>query len=265
MWDIIAYVDSEISLLLKQRDVYYVFKYPWREPKALPAMLTSPRAEAISVPSDRLLQELIIRSRIAALDHTCSLARGALGTSPAQNNQQLVTEALKFALRRKKNNLIPASEFIRMLTSCALIAVIPDSFWGACSSEIDEETLEKLRLSLGALEVLHPRSESWLVDAAEYLNRILWAQNQFSVIENTCRQLSYQYAEEPIGKTFAELRKRAASMIKREEIEQDLLNQKPWQKNALPVKRSIRVGPQSKSKPDRPSEQVGKKTEEDSE
>jgi hypothetical protein len=263
MWDIIAYVDTEISLLLKQRDVYYVFKYPWQEPKALPTFLTTPRPEAINVPTEKLLLELIVRSRLYALEHLCNLTRGALKGLPAESERELVTEALKFALRRKKMNLISASEFIKMLTSCALIGKIPESFWVACGAEIAEGTLEKLKGSLDALEVLHPRNSDWLIAAAEYLSRVLWAGNQFSTIETTCRQLSFLHAKSSLGDVFADLRKKATSMIQREEIEKDLLNQKPWQRNAVPTKKTIRIGPQSKSRSERPAEGAVKEDDDD--
>lgn len=262
MWDVIAYVDSEISLLLKQREIYYIFKYPWKEPKAIPALLTTPRPEAINIHSDKLLAELVVRSRLTALEHVCNLARGALKGLPAESECELVTEALKFALRRKKMNLIPASEFIRMLTSCALLKVIPDSFWNACSSEMDGETLDKLRASLDTLEVLHPRNDEWLNQASEFLARVAWSQNKFLMIETTCRQLSRLYSRLPVGEVFAELRKKSTSMIQREAIERDMINQKPWQKSAVPTKRSIKIGPHSKSRPDRHAESNDKKSTE---
>ncbi|WP_410951545.1 hypothetical protein [Pseudomonas sp. S1(2024)] len=262
MWDIIAYVDSEISLLLKQRDIYYIFKYPWKEPKAIPALLTTPRPEAINVQTDKLLGELVVRSRLTALEHVCNLTRGALKGMPAGSERELVTEALKFALRRKKMDLIQASEFIRMLTSCALLTVIPDSFWNACASEMDGDTLNKLRASLNTLEVLHPRNDDWLNQASEFLARVAWSQNQFLMIETTCRQLSYLHSKLPVGEVFAELRKKSTSMIQREAIERDMLNQKPWQKNAVPTKKSIKIGPYSKSRPDRPADSTNKKNAE---
>lgn len=263
MWDIISYIEKDISLLIRQRDLHYVFGYPWREPKAIPTLLASPKAEAINIPTDKLRLELLIRARVYALNHVCNLARGGLNGAPADSAKQLQFEALKFAIKRKKMDVIAAAEFIRMLTSCALLEPIPDSFWNACASEMTEETLQKLKDSLETLSAFHPKDDRWLTPAAEYLKRTLWMQNEFALIETVSRQLAAFHSKTPIGDQFAELRKMSASMIQRDEIEKNLMTQKPWQRSALPVKKTIRIGPQSRSKPVTTSQGEGDDTQVD--
>jgi len=249
MWDIISYIEKDICLLIRQRDLHYVFGYPWREPKAIPTLLASPKAEAINIPTDKLRQELLIRARVCALNHLCNLARGGLNGAPADSAKQLQFEALKFALKRKKMGVIAAHEFIRMLTSCALLEPIPESFWNACAGVMAEETLQKLKDSLETLSVFHPKDDLWLTPAAEYLRRTVWMQNEFALIETVSRQLAAFHSKTAIGDVYAELRKMSTNLIQRDEIEKTLMTQKPWQRNALPMKKSIRIGPQSRSKP----------------
>lgn len=245
MWDIIGYVEKEVSLLIRKGGVYYVLNYPWQTPSPVPLLLASPKAEAIKITDQELFEQLRIRALAHALNHTCALSRGGLLGKTAEGISDLVRESLKFALRRRKADLVNAQDFIQMLMSCAILEPIPDGFWKACSGFMSEDASSKLKTSLEALYALQPKDNGWIKSLTSYLQRVKWVQNEFLLIQTVARQLAFTFREHECGPILNDLRIQASNLIQREEIEKDMASQKPWQKNAIPVKRAIKIGPAS--------------------
>lgn len=248
MWDIIGYVEKEVSLLIRREKLYYLLRFPWTDPAPVPLMLAEPKAEAIKVPQVELLEQLRTRALVHAIHHACSMSRGGLGGKTAGSIEVLARESLKFALRRNKNGQVSPSEFIQMLMSCAILVEIPASFWSACESSMAKPAIVKLKESLACLDVLRPKGESWLKPVLIYLQRVKWMQNDFPFIQTVCRELAICYRDHECGQAFNELRLQASGLIQREQIEKDLATQRPWQRNALPNKKAIRIGPASTQK-----------------
>jgi len=243
MWDIIGYVEKEVSLLIRKGGVYYVLNYPWKTPSAVPLLLASPKAEAIKITDQELFEQLRVRALAHALNHTCAMSRGALLGKTADNISDLVRESLKFALRRRKSDLASPQDFIQMLMSCAILEPIPDGFWRACSGFMSDDAVTKLKTSLEALHTLRPKDDAWLKSLTSYLQRVKWIQNDFTFIQTVARQMAASYRDHECGPMLNELRIQASNLIQREEIEKDMATQKPWQKSAIPVKRAIKIGP----------------------
>lgn len=262
MWDIIGYVEKEVSLLIRKGGVYYVLNYPWQTPGPVPLLLASPKAEAIKITSQELFEQLRVRALAHALNHTCALSRGGLMGKTADGISDLVRESLKFALRRRKSDLVNAQDFIQMLMSCAILEPIPEGFWRACSGFMSEEATSKLKTSLEALYVLQPKDDKWIKVLTSYLQRVKWIQNEFVFIQTVARQMALTYREHECGPMLNDLRINASNLIQREEIEKDMASQKPWQKNAIPGKRAIKIGPASSGarKPVPKDDESGTKT-----
>lgn len=255
MWDIIGYVEKEVSLLIRKGDLYYVFAHPWDKPTPIPLLLASPKAEAIKVSDADLVEHLRIRAIAHALHHACAMSRGPLGGKTADSISELVKESLKFALRRRKADLASAQDFIQMLMSCAILEPIPEGFWNACAGFMSNEAEEKLRTSLEALTPLRPVDDTWIKGLTAYLQRVKWIQNEFPFIQTVSRQMAAAYRDHASSQALNELRIQATGMIQKEEIEKDMLSQKPWQRNAIPTKKAIRIGPASSAKKPAPKDE----------
>lgn len=260
MWDIIGYVEKEVSLLVRKGDLYYVLSHPWQNPSPIPLLLANPKAEAIKIAQDDLLGQLRIRAIAHAMNHACALSRGSLAGKPASSTSELVKESLKFALRRRKADLATAQDFIQMLMSCAILEPIPDSFWGACKSFMSGEAAMKLKTSLDALQPLQPGDDDWIKGVTAYLQRVKWMQNEFAFIQTVSRQMAVSYRDHECSQALNDLRMQSTGLIQREEIERDMQSLKPWQRSAIPTKKAIRIGPSSGVKKTIPKDEAGDKT-----
>lgn len=245
-WDLVSYSDHDLSLILRRKEAYAVFGYPWKSPASMPALPVDPRAEMINVPEDRLFDELAIRARFGALLQLCKLARSSLNGSIPTSMHQIHVESLKFALKRYESKMITSADFLGMLRSAALIKPIPDSFWSRIETIVSPAHTQKLKQSMDALSVFHPKDDSqWLDDIKPYMAKVLWFANSFESIKIVAKQLAILYQDH--RDDFNEHGDKASSMLIRAEIEADQASQKPWQRSASPkLKRSVRTGPSSR-------------------
>lgn len=248
MWDILAFSDHDLSLLLRRQGAMYFFGYPWKEPIAHPsAPISQDRAEAINVPDDRIFDELALRARFGACLQIFRLARSGLNGSIPTSMGQIHSESLKFALRRYEKKLIGSDDFLGMVRSAALVAPIPEGFWNRLAGFLSRFHVEKLRESMDALRIFHPKNEDqWLEDVKPYMARVVWFSNEFESIKVVAKQLAILYPNH--RDAFNEQGDKASSMLMRAEIEADQANQKPWQRSAAPkLKRTVRTGPVSRN------------------
>src|SRR5690606_32905148 len=112
MWDIVDFSADNLYLLLRKRDSYFFFSYPWHGPKATKRPVEHLHAESINVPDDKLFYELSVRARIHAVAKVATLAKTYLQGKPAKTLDEMHESALKFALRRFSQGLIPAKDFL---------------------------------------------------------------------------------------------------------------------------------------------------------
>lgn len=255
MWDLMEFSDHDLSLLLRRQGAMYFFGYPWKAPAPYPAATPSKeRAEVINVPDDRIFDELALRARFGACLQVFRLARSGLNGSIPTSMVQIHSESLKFALRRYEKKLIGSDDFLGMVRSAAIVAPIPVGFWGRLETFLSAFHVEKLRQSMDALRIFHPKSDDkWLEDIKPYMARVVWFANEFESIKVVAKQLAILYPDH--RDDFNDLGDKASSMLMRAEIEADQANQKPWQRSSAPkLKRTVRTGPVSRS---------GKKTQAD--
>ncbi|WP_274645046.1 hypothetical protein [Pseudomonas serbica] len=245
MWDLVTYIDRDLSLLLRERKgAYFLYAYPWKEPVKTDTPNEAAKAEVINVQRDRLFAELTVRAKFCAFNQIIRLARGSLNGKIPTTLEQLHTEALKFALRRFKKEQITSDDFIGMLRSAALIAPIPTGFWSYLSTFLKPQTLEKLQQSMSALAIFHEGGEDqWLEGQLTYMNKTAWFANDFDNIQTSCMQLAILFSEHALKDEFSELGRKAKSQLMRGQIEAEQANQKPWQRSGHGVKKSVRIGP----------------------
>jgi hypothetical protein len=245
MWDLVTYIDRDLSLLVRERKgAYALYAYPWKEPVKTDAPTEVGKPELINVQGDRLFAELTVRARFCAFNQITRLARGNLNGKIPTSLEQLHTEALKFALRRFKNEQITSEDFIGMLRSAALIAPIPPGFWNYLATFLKPVTLEKLKQSMTALAIFHEGGEDqWLEGQLGYMSKTAWFANDFDNIQTSCMQLAIIFSEHALKDDFSELGRKAKSQLMRDQIEADQVNQKPWQRSGHGVKKSVRSGP----------------------
>ena len=248
MWDLVSYVDRDLSLLLKERKgSFALYGYPWKEPVQAATPADAGKPEAINVPTNRLFAELTVRASFCAFNQITRLARGSLNGKIPTSLDQLHTEALKFALRRFEKEQIGSDDFIGMVRSAALITQIPGGFWGRLASFLNPVTLEKLRQSMSSLSIFHqPDKAGWLDAQFTYMSKIVWFADKFDEIQTNCLQLAIIFPDHVLKDEFTELGRKAKSMLMRSQIEADQANQKPWQRSGPGVKRTVRGGPPSR-------------------
>lgn len=245
MWDLVTYIDRDLSLLVRERKgAYALYAYPWKEPVKTETPKEVGKAEQINVPEDRLFAELTARARFCAFSQITRLARNSLNGKIPTTLEQLHTEALKFALRRFKKEQIDSDDFIGMLRSAALIAPIPASFWSYLATLLKPSTLEKLKQSMSALAIFHEGGENaWLEGQLAYMTKTAWSADDFDNIQTSCMQLAIIFPEHALKDDFSELGRKAKSQLIRGQIEAEQVNQKPWQRSGHGVKKSVRIGP----------------------
>jgi hypothetical protein len=247
MWDLVAFNDHDLSLMLRRQGQAYTFSYPWKIPVLRPDIaLSEVRPEAINLPENRIFDELALRARFGACLQIFRLARSGLNGSIPTSMTQIHHESLKFALRRYEKKLIASDDFLGMLRSAALVLPIPDGFWRRLADFLNTAHIEKLRQSMDALKIFHPVSEDrWLDEIKPYMARVLWFANEFDSIKVVAKQLAILHPAH--RDDFNEQGDKAASMLMRAEIEADQANQKPWQRTTAPkLQRSVRTGPVSR-------------------
>ena len=248
MFDLVAYRDTDLSLILRSRKSYYVFAYPWREPVAYEAVVGETRAEVLNLLGDRLFAELTVRARFCAFEQICRLARNGLNGRVPSSLKQIHTEALKFALKRFEKSLISGEDFVAMLRSAALIAPIPEGFWSRLEGFLSDDGLVKLKQSMQALAIFHELSlDAWIVAVYTYMEKVLWYKDEFDQIQTVCAQLAIINPEHGQKDLIVALGAKAKSMIFRARIEAEQVNAKPWQRSGPGMKKTVRSGPPSKA------------------
>lgn len=247
MWDIVKYTDIDLSMILKSRDGYSIFRYPWDAPVPLPHYEGAGKPEAINIEQGRLFAELALRARFCALLQLIKLARSGMNGGIPTTLEQIHYESLKFALRRYSKKLITGPDFIGMLRSAAIVETIPEGYWDRLSEFLRETHLRKLKESMLSLSVFHGVSDRvWLEDVQPYMSRTLWFANDFDSIKTVAKQLALLFPD--VRDSFNEIGDKASSMIMKAEIEADQASQKPWQRAAGPsLKRQVKTGPSSRS------------------
>lgn len=248
MWDIVEFRDHDLSLILRRQGDVYFFGYPWKTPVPHPAHPQSgERAEVINIPENRIFDELALRARFGACLQIFRLARSSMNGSIPTSMGQIHSESLKFALRRYEKKLISSDDFLGMVKSAALIAPIPEGFWKRLETFLSAFHVQKLRQSMDALKIFHPKAENqWLEDIKPYMARVVWFANDFESIKVVAKQLAILHPDH--RDDFNEQGDKAASMLMRAEIEAEQASQKPWQRSAAPkLKRSVRTGPVSRT------------------
>lgn len=248
MWDLMGFNDHDLSLLLRREGKMFFYGYPWKAPVFYPLAPDSAlKPQVINLQEDRLFDELALRARFGACLQIFRLARSSLNGSIPTSLGQIHSESLKFALRRYEKKLICSDDFLGMVRSAALVAPIPEGFWGRLGEYLSQFHVQKLRSSMDALRIFHPKGDdAWLDELKPYMSRILWFSNEFDSIKTVAKQLAILYPSH--RDDFNEQGDKAASMLMRAEIEADQANQKPWQRASAPkLKRSVRTGPVSRS------------------
>ena len=245
MWDLVTYIDRDLSLLLRERKgAFSLYAYPWKEPVKTDVPSEVGKPEAINVPANRLFAELTVRARFCAFNQITRLARGNLEGKSPTSLKQLHTEALKRALRLFKNETITSDDFIGMLRSAALIAPIPNGFWTYLATSVNPLTLEKLKQSMTALVIFHEGADDqWLEGQLAYMSKTAWFANDFEGVQTSCMQLAIIFSEHALKDEFSELGRKAKNILMKAQMEADQANQKPWQRSGHAVKKSIRSGP----------------------
>ncbi|MBI6882894.1 hypothetical protein [Pseudomonas putida] len=247
MWDLLRFNDESLVLTLRKGGELFSYGYPWKDPIRVAGRAEGERAEAINIPDNRLFDELALRARFGACLQIFRLARSGLNGAIPTTMNQIHTEALKFALRRYEKRLIGVDDFLGMLRSAAIVMPIPSGFWGRLGKFLGDKHIEKLRQSMDALSIFHPKDENkWLEDVKPYMARILWFANDFDSIKVVSKQLAILHPAHRAD--FNDQGDKASSMIMRAEIEADQASLKPWQRSSAPkLQRSVRTGPVSKS------------------
>ncbi|MHD0644644.1 hypothetical protein ACYPKM_03260 [Pseudomonas aeruginosa] len=249
-WDILEYSDVELQLTLRDKRGTAVFGYPWSKPvrKSLATEVEKP--EAINIDEKELFDQLAVRVRAKAYHRLSKLSRSGLSGKLPTSMDQMIFEALKFALGRFESRLIQAADFVSMVRCAAVVSTIPDSFWKRVASKLNEGPTEKLKQSMNALKVFHPKpGVQHLEQMLDYLSRNAWFANEFEMIEAVGKHLALFFPDSPLKAEFSQVGSRAYGMLKHIEIEKDRETLKPWQRPVPTGKRQIRIGPKASKRP----------------
>lgn len=246
MWDILFYLPSEIGMALRKGGKDYIFAHPWKVP-VLYSEWDDVRPEAINIRDEDLITEITSRAKTHAFARIAETARANLNGKIPRDVDELQSNGIKFAFRRYQQGKMTASEFIDDLKSCAIISKIPESFWPALGEHISQSKLNKLIDAMNTLSVFHENDEQWLDKAVTYLSRVVWSQDDFSLIALASSQIAICYPKSPSKQVFIELSQRAQGLLKAREIEAEMNSLKPWQRTSPSLKRHKRMGPASGS------------------
>lgn len=242
LWDITDFSYEKLALTLRNQEVTALFSYPWSEPVVTDKKPSEGGAEAINIKEGDLFDELAIRMRYWGFCSTAKRSRNALNGKIASSQEQMVSEVLKFGLRRYRQKMMTPAVFVEILKGVALLGEIPKGFWVTLQKIMGVQDTKSLQSSIEVLYIFHEKTPGESLDQlVEYLSRALWFKNEFELIGTGAKQLALFHRDHPQHMALNSIGDKANSMIMKQEIEAEQATMKPWQRKAPGITRRVRT------------------------